>query len=193
MYVHGFDQSRVQVLIDGVPYYETNYGKLDLAQIPTDNVARIEITKGVASVLSGANALGGTINIISKTAGTTPYTQLRAEGGDWATGRFTATHGQRRGALSYWLNVSGETSGGTPVSGSYEPKVGTIVAEEPEQDDPGDPRGRRQAGELRHRVAERLGQGGLGAVGRLRPLREPPLLRPRQGSRPPRPTACRSS
>ncbi len=72
VYVHGFDQSRVQVLIDGVPYYETNYGKLDLAQIPTDNVARIEITKGAASVLSGANALGGTINIISKTAGTTP-------------------------------------------------------------------------------------------------------------------------
>jgi len=65
VYVHGFDQTRVQVLIDGVPYYESNYGKLDLAQIPTDNIARIEITKGVASVLSGANALGGTINIIS--------------------------------------------------------------------------------------------------------------------------------
>ena len=65
-----------------MPYYETNYGKLDLAQIPTDNIARIEITKGVASVLSGANALGGTINIISKTASATPYTQLLAEGGD---------------------------------------------------------------------------------------------------------------
>ncbi len=48
VYVHGFDQSRVQVLIDGVPYYEANYGKLDLAQIPTDNVARIEVTKGPA-------------------------------------------------------------------------------------------------------------------------------------------------
>ena len=131
VYVHGFDQSRVQVLIDGVPYYETNYGKLDLAQIPTDNVARIEITKGVASVLSGANALGGTINIISKTAGTTPHTEIRAEGGDYSTGRFSATHGQRSGALSYWLNVSGETSGGTPVSGSYEPKVGTIVQKNP--------------------------------------------------------------
>ena len=131
VYVHGFDQSRVLVLIDGVPYYETNYGKLDLAQIPTDNIARIEITKGVASVLSGANALGGTINIISKTASTAPHTDLQVEGGDWATGRFTATHGRRRGALSYWLNASGETSGGTPVSGSYEPKVGTIVQKNP--------------------------------------------------------------
>lgn len=131
VYVHGFDQSRVQVLVDGVPYYEANYGKLDLAQIPTDNVARIEITKGAASVLAGANALGGTINIISKTAGTTPHTEALVEGGDYSTGRFTATHGQRRGAISYFLNVSGQTSGGTPVSGSFEPKVGTIAQKNP--------------------------------------------------------------
>ena len=136
VYVHGFDQTRVQVLIDGVPYYETNYGKLDLAQIPTDNIARIEITKGTASVLSGANALGGTINIISKTAGTAPHTDLLVEGGDYSTGRFSATHGQKTGALSYWLNVSGQTSDGTPVSGSYKPKVGVIQQKNPTKNIP---------------------------------------------------------
>jgi outer membrane receptor protein involved in Fe transport len=136
VYVHGFDQSRVQVLIDGVPYYEANYGKLDLAQIPTDNVARIEITKGSASVLSGANALGGTINIISKTAGATPFTELLLEGGDYSTGRFVATHGAKAGALSYWLNVSGQTSDGTPVSGSYEPRLGVIQQRNPTKNTP---------------------------------------------------------
>ncbi|MEI8356463.1 MAG: Plug domain-containing protein, partial [Deltaproteobacteria bacterium] len=40
--IHGFfDQSRILVLIDGVPYYETKYGKLDLSQFTTDNVAKI--------------------------------------------------------------------------------------------------------------------------------------------------------
>ncbi len=136
VFVHGFDQSRVQVLIDGVPYYEANYGKLDLAQIPVDNVARIEVTKGAASVLGGANALGGTINIISRTAGAAPHTELRLEGGDFATGRFAATHGRRRGALSYWLSLSGETSGGTPVSGSYEPRTGTISQKNPTKNTP---------------------------------------------------------
>lgn len=131
VYVHGFDQSRVQVLIDGVPYYETSAGKLDLAQIPTDNVARIEVTKGSASVLAGANALGGTINIISRTAGAKPFTELLAEGGDFSTGRFVATHGAKKGALSYWLNVSGQTSEGTPVSGSYRPKAGVIQQRNP--------------------------------------------------------------
>ncbi len=131
VYLHGFDQSRVQVLIDGVPYYEANYGKLDLAQIPTDNVARIEVTKGAASVLGGANALGGTINIISRTAGAKPFTELLVEGGDYSTGRFVATHGAKRGALSYWLNLSGQTSGGTPVPGGYTPRTGTIQQRDP--------------------------------------------------------------
>ncbi len=136
VYLHGFDQSRVQVLIDGVPYYEANYGKLDLAQIPTDNVARIEVTKGAASVLGGANALGGTINIISRTAGAKPFTELLVEGGDYATGRFVATHGARRGALSYWLNLSGQTSGGTPVPGGFTPRTGTIQQKNPTKNTP---------------------------------------------------------
>lgn len=136
VYLHGFDQSRVQVLIDGVPYYEANYGKLDLAQIPTDNIARIEVTKGAASVLGGANALGGTINIISRTAGAKPFTELLVEGGDYATGRFVATHGARRGALSYWLNLSGQTSGGTPVPGGFTPKTGTIQQKNPTKNTP---------------------------------------------------------
>ncbi len=136
VYLHGFDQSRVQVLIDGVPYYEANYGKLDLAQIPTDNIARIEVTKGAASVLGGANALGGTINIISRTAGTKPFTELLVEGGDYATGRFVATHGARRGPLSYWLNLSGQTSGGTPVPGGFTPRTGTIQQKNPTKNTP---------------------------------------------------------
>ena len=136
VYLHGYDQSRVQVLIDGVPYYEANYGKLDLAQIPTDNVARIEVTKGAASVLGGANALGGTINIISRTAGAKPFTELLVEGGDYATGRFVATHGARRGPLSYWLNLSGQTSGGTPVAGGFTAKTGTIQQKNPTKNTP---------------------------------------------------------
>ena len=64
--IRGLNQSRALILIDGVPYYETNYGKLDLNQIPVDNVAKIEITKGASSVLYGPNALAGVVNIITK-------------------------------------------------------------------------------------------------------------------------------
>ena len=64
--IHGMDQTKILVLIDGVPYYETKYGKLDLNEIPVDNVAKIEVTKGAASVLYGPNALMGVVNIITK-------------------------------------------------------------------------------------------------------------------------------
>ena len=94
--------------------------------------------------------------------------------------------------MSYWLNVSGQTSGGTPVSGSFEPKVGTISQKNPTQDDPGDPRGRRQAGELRHRVAERLGQGGVGPSAASALFVNLHYFDRDKGA-PPRPTACRSS
>jgi iron complex outermembrane receptor protein len=69
-------------------------------------------------------------------AGAKPFTELLAEGGDTSTGRFVATHGAKTGALSYWLNVSGQTSDGTPVSGSYEPKVGVIQQRNPTKNIP---------------------------------------------------------
>ncbi|RPH88998.1 MAG: TonB-dependent receptor, partial [Desulfobacteraceae bacterium] len=77
--IRNFDQSQALVLIDGVPYYETNFGKLDLNQIPTDNVARIEVIKGGASVLYGANALAGVVNIITKQASEKPFTSATVE------------------------------------------------------------------------------------------------------------------
>ena len=40
--MHGFDQNKTLVLIDGVPYYETAYGRLELNQIST-----IELTFAV--------------------------------------------------------------------------------------------------------------------------------------------------
>lgn len=43
--IHGMGQEKVLVLIDGVPYYETNYGKLNLSQIPADIIAKIEVIK----------------------------------------------------------------------------------------------------------------------------------------------------
>ena len=77
--IHGFAQHRILVLIDGVPYYETRYGSLDLNQIPTENIAKIEITKGAASVLYGANALGGVVNVITKKPSGKPYTSASFE------------------------------------------------------------------------------------------------------------------
>ena len=64
--IHGFNQNRILTLIDGVPYYETKYGGFDLNQLALEGIARIDVVKGAPSVLYGANAEGGVINIITK-------------------------------------------------------------------------------------------------------------------------------
>ncbi len=129
--IHGFDQSKILVLVDGVPYYETNYGRLDLNQIPTDNIARIEVTKGAASVMYGANAMGGVVNIITRQATDTPFTGATVELGEDGLQRYSVTHGMRHGKLSYWLNLGYQEADGWDLADDFEPAEGRIVYRSP--------------------------------------------------------------
>lgn len=66
--MQGFSGQNVKILIDGVPLVGRLNGNIDLDQIPTNSVERIEIIKGPLSVQYGTDAMGGTINIITKTS-----------------------------------------------------------------------------------------------------------------------------
>jgi outer membrane receptor protein involved in Fe transport len=134
--IRGFSQNRNIVLIDGVPYYETNYGKLDLNQIPVDNIAKIEITKGGSSVLYGPNALGGVINIITRKPSEKPSFEGFMEIGDYATYKFSFSNGMKKGIFNYWLNYTHQESNGWRMSDDYEPVPGTITRQGPEPPPP---------------------------------------------------------
>jgi iron complex outermembrane recepter protein len=124
--IRGLGQERTLILIDGVPYYETNYGKLDMNQIPTDNIAKIEITKGAASILYGPNALAGTVNIVTKQPTGKPFFEVTAEAGEVDYYRTSASHGAKFGIFSYWLNYSHSQTHGWRMSDGFVPRVGTI-------------------------------------------------------------------
>jgi len=126
--IHGMDQANVLVLIDGVPYYETKYGKLDLNGIPVDNVAKIEVTKGAASVLYGPNALMGVVNIITKKPTEKPSAEVTFEMGEYNTNRESVSHGMKVGIFSYWLNYSHQESAGWRMSDDFDPKIGTVTS-----------------------------------------------------------------
>jgi iron complex outermembrane receptor protein len=126
--IHGFfDLSRTLVLIDGVPYYETYFGYLDLNQLSTDNIAKIEVTKGAASVLYGTNAEGGVINIITKKAAGKPYLALNAEAGEVDYFKTSVSHGMKAGIFDYWLNYEHSQAHGWRMSDDFDPVTGTIV------------------------------------------------------------------
>jgi len=124
--IHGMAQDKTLVLIDGVPYYETKYGALDMNQIPIDNIAKIEITKGGASVLYGTNALVGVVNIITKKGVEKPAAQLTVEAGPHNTDRESFSHGWKVGMFNYWLNYSHRQTDGWRLSDDFDPVLGTV-------------------------------------------------------------------
>ena len=55
------------ILLDGQPLNDAYTGGLEWGMLPVDNIERIEVVRGAGSALYGGNAMGGVINIITKT------------------------------------------------------------------------------------------------------------------------------
>jgi outer membrane cobalamin receptor len=121
--IHGFGQEKSLFLIDGIPYYETNFGKLSLDQIPASIISRIEITKNAPSVLYGPNAQIAVINVITKMGTEKPTFDVNAEVGENKTYRASASHGNQIGAVNYWLSFIHEQSDGWRMSDDFEPEI----------------------------------------------------------------------
>ena len=66
IYMRGFDQADVSVMIDGVPVYQPYDGLVDFSNLPANCFRKIVIDKGMSSVLYGSNAMGGVVNLITK-------------------------------------------------------------------------------------------------------------------------------
>ena len=64
--INGLEGPYSQILINSRPVISSLSGIYGLEQIPVNMVERIEVVRGGGSALFGANAVGGTINIITK-------------------------------------------------------------------------------------------------------------------------------
>lgn len=64
--LHGISKENIKILVDGVPLIGRVNGVLNLNQINLDNIERIEVIEGPVSVFYGTDAMGGTINLITK-------------------------------------------------------------------------------------------------------------------------------
>ena len=64
--INGLEGPYSQILINSRPVVSALSGVYGLEQIPVNMIDRIEVVRGGGSALFGANAVGGTINIITK-------------------------------------------------------------------------------------------------------------------------------
>ena len=87
-----FASANTLILINGRRINDLDLAGVDLSTIPLQSIERIEVTKGNSgAVLYGDNAVGGVINIITKTgAGAAKPIQMRVEGG---VGSFNTSQG----------------------------------------------------------------------------------------------------
>jgi len=104
IYLRGFSQREVLLLVDGIPLTSPYDGLIDLSNIPVETIDRIEVVKGASSTLYGANALGGVVNIVTKKSNGAQRYSLSAQ---YGTGKSADINGSIQGALGkirYLLN-----------------------------------------------------------------------------------------
>lgn len=111
--MRGSTASQVLILIDGRVITDHSFGIGIPDQIPLDNVERIEIIKGGGSVLYGANAVGGIINVITRKAvSKEPSIDFGYEYQRYDTQKYRLNFDINRGPASGFFSASRRTSSG---------------------------------------------------------------------------------
>ena len=108
--------SRTLVLADGVPLNDPFGGWVSWNRVPQVAIDRVEVVRGGASDLYGADAAGGVIQVLSVQP-SSPILRALFEGGNQESGRASGLVGTRRGRWSGAL--SGEwntTEGAIPIA-----------------------------------------------------------------------------
>jgi vitamin B12 transporter len=125
--IRGSTPAQTLILIDGVEVNTGASGGLDLANLTTDNLGRIEVVRGAGGALYGSQAVGGVINFISKQGQGPPRFTLLSEGGSRATQRQVMTLDGSQGKLGYSGAISYfSTTGFRPINDSHDNLAGNL-------------------------------------------------------------------
>jgi iron complex outermembrane receptor protein len=122
VYVRGFDLRQVPVYIDGVPVYVPYDGYVDMGRFTTFDLAEVNVSKGFASILYGANTMGGAINLVSRK----PVSKFEINGragifsGDGY--RWNVNAGSRLGKFFYQIGASQLKQDTYPLSDDFKPR-----------------------------------------------------------------------
>jgi iron complex outermembrane recepter protein len=100
-FLRGFDNSRFQLLRDGISLQRPDDGANDISRITVEDLERIEVVTGGATLRYGAGAVGGVINLITETPKGSPKVTLKYEAGSYGYSRYVAKYSGGDDTLSY--------------------------------------------------------------------------------------------
>jgi vitamin B12 transporter len=123
LFVRGGESDYTKVLIDGIPANDAG-GAFDLADLTTDNLARVELVRGAQGALYGSDAMTGLLQIFTH-RGTTPHPslELTAEGGSFGFNRQAARLSGLRRALDYSLGFTHLRTNGRDRNDDYQNRI----------------------------------------------------------------------
>ncbi len=114
LFLRGTDSNHTLVLVDGVKINPGTIGGAALQHINPEIIERIEIVKGPRSTLYGSEAIGGVVNIITRSEAPGTRTELAYGQGKYDTRTASLDLRQRRGDFRSGITVSGLRSDGFP-------------------------------------------------------------------------------
>jgi iron complex outermembrane receptor protein len=119
--IRGSTFEQILVLVDGVRMSDQQTGHHDMAlTIPVERIERIEILRGAASAMYGADAFGGVINVVTRDGRTGPDGQARLEGGTNGTANLALDAQGRVGEWRVGGAVSRDQSDGHRSGTDYQ-------------------------------------------------------------------------
>lgn len=131
VFLRGTNSSHVLVLIDGVKIGSATAGLTAFQDLPLEQIERIEIVRGPRSSLYGSEAIGGVIQIFTRTSG---GPQLSLGGGAYGTTQAAARHAGTLGEQGWYsLGLAQfDTRGFNACRGTA--GAGCFTASEPDRD-----------------------------------------------------------
>ena len=104
--IRGSNSDQVLVLIDGAIMNSATLGNFNFANLTTDNIERIEILRGAQSMLWGADAMGGVINITTKKGTGAPSASAFFEYGSFSSIREGGQASGKTGPVDFSVALS---------------------------------------------------------------------------------------
>ncbi len=126
VFLRGANRGQTLVLIDGVRVSSSSAGSTTLEAIPLDQIERIEVLRGPASSLYGADAIGGVIQVFTRRGGGAVSGNASAGYGTFATWDVKAGVGGSAGPVTFAVQAAAKESRGfnaiaNPASFLYNP------------------------------------------------------------------------
>ncbi len=121
VFMRGTNSNHVLVLIDGIEVGSAPLDSVPFEHYPIEQIERIEIVRGPRSSLYGARAIGGVINIITRSGEKNSHQNYTAGLGSNNTGMVAISIANRRKNNWFSFNASGKKSKGIDVLAASEP------------------------------------------------------------------------